>query len=514
MTTLTAQQAGNQQDFVQEAISKFSAEAKSLLAQQHKDLKTANEDALAKTNARLNEVGEKLAAAQAESKRLADIIADIETAPRKKSNHGHEKAPVTKSLGHRVTRSLDFAQGVKNAQRLGANGKPSPIMVNVGSIWGKTRNAPADMIDQIIKAGLEGKTVDFDDDSVGTGVNPQYIPGLVEFPKLMPMIRLLVPAMATTETNLIKLDREKQELPLVARVTAVSNIGDTTINVDNVTGFSTSTGWATVYLDNGSDPVETNTVTTITADSSGDGSGVLTVTATGIALAVGDRVYAQRFGVTPEGDLAPRSLDEYEDYEVAVAELSTFVRANAVKLSDITYLEQFIERRLLNRIARMEDLHCFYGPGGTGKIKGIFADTAVAESTRTGGTYQDHIIGGIYSVWGRYYQPMDVVVALSIHQALTTAKDSTGRYLFWSDQQAGTPMQMHVARLHGHNQLSATHGVVGDFGMACTIFDREDAQVEIGYNNDDMQRRKKTILAYERLAFAIEQPNALQRLVF
>lgn len=502
----------NQQDIVQEAISKFSAEAKTLLAQQAKDLKTASEGELAKTNAKLDEVGAKLAAAQAESVRLANIIADLEVAPRKK--HGTEKAPVTKSLGYRVTRSLDFAQGLKSAQRLGANGKPSNILVPVGSIWGKTLSTPADLVERIIKAGLEGKTVDFDDDSVGTGVNPQYIPGLVEFPKLMPLIRMLCPAMATTETNLIRLDREKAELPLVARVTAVSNIGDTTINVDNVSGFSTASGWTAIYLDNGSDPVETNAVSAVTPDSSGDGSGVLTVTATGIALAVGDRVYAQRFGVTPEGDLAPRSLDEFEDYEVPVCELSSFVRANAVKLSDITYLEQFIERRLLNRQARMEDLHCFYGPGGTGKIKGIFADSAVNSSTRTSGTYQDHIIAGIYSVWGRYYQPQDCVVSLGIHQALTTAKDSTGRYLFWSDQQAGAPMQMHVVRLHGHNQLTATHGVLGDFATACTIFDREDAQIEIGYNNDDMQRRKKTILAYARLAFAIEQPNALQRLVF
>lgn len=517
MTAITAQQAGNQQDLVESVVQKFSNEAKALLAKQHQDLKTASETELAKTNAALNVIGAQLSAAQAESKRLSEIVAGLEVAPRKKAPDGsREMKTVTRTLGHMVTRSAEYAHGVKTAKRMVGGGSKAPLSfgVKVGSIWGKARNTPANFIEAVLAAHAEGKSLDIDDDTAGTAVIPQYIPGVIELPKLTPMIRLLVPVLATSETNLIRMDREKRQLPLAAKVTATSSISDTTINVDNISAFSTATGWNSIRLDNGSDPIETNAVTTITANTNGDGGGVLTVTAIGIALAVGDIVYAARAGVTPEGDLAPRMVEEFEDYEVPVCELSAFIRANAVKLDDITYMEKYINDRLLAELARREDLHCFYGPGGAGKITGIFADSAVETHTRTSGTYQDHIISGIYRVWNRFYQPKDCVVALNVHEALTVAKDSTGRYLFWTDQQAGTPMRVHTVALHGHHQLEAGDGVVGDFQMGCTLFDREESTVEIGYNNDDLQRRKKTVIAHERLAFAIEQPDALTGLAF
>lgn len=511
MTTTTVKEAGNQLDLVNDILGKFTKSTKDLLELQHKEIKGDHETALAAVNKKLDEIAPSIAALQQKQKDLTDIVADLETGPKRRPDNTSDIKLATQSIGYKVTRDPAYALFTRASQR----NQMAKVTVAVACMFAGIKRVPKDLVDKIVEAAKEGKAIDFDDTTAGTGVNPQYIPGVVEFPKVMPLIRQLCPALATSETNLIRIDREKQELPLVAKVTTLANTSATSIIVDNVSGFQTATGWNTIYLDNGSDPIETNAVSAITPNSNGDGGGTLTVTATGIAMAVGTRVYAQRWGVTAEGALAPRSAEELEDYEVPICEISSLVRANALKLDDIAYAEQYIERRLLNRLARMEDLHSFYGPGGSGKIKGIFADTAVDESTRVSGTsYIDHILDCIYEVWDRDYNPSATVLSLAVHKALTKSKDSTGRYLFWQNVEGGSPMQIHVTRLFGHRQLNATHGVVGDFQMAATLFDREESTVEIGYNNDDFARRKKSILAHERIAFAIEQPGALQRAVF
>lgn len=502
----------NQLDMTASALDKLSVEAKSLLDRQAKALRDEATGELAKVNKRLDEIGSTMTALQQSEAALKQIVADMETKARPAGTS--DLAVFKASVASRIVRSAAWAQGVRNMKRGPATGSFSVDMK--GSLWGGVRKAEAGLLDRIADAAAQGKSVDFDATNAGTAVTPQYIPGVIEMPRLMPIIRQLVPVLATAETNLIRMDRQKRSRNNVAVVTATTNSGNTAIPVDNVSGFSSASGWNTVYLDNGSDPIATHTVSAVSDPDPLTGAGTITLTAaTTINLAKGDKLYAQAVGVTPEGELAPRAMEEMEDYEVPVCELSNYLTANAAKLDDVVWAEAFIERQLMARLAEREDAHCFYGPGGSGKITGIFADTAVAESTRSGGTtHIDHIIDGIYEVWGRYYTPDVAVVSLAIHKALTKSKDSTGRYLFLPSAADGTPPRLHIVALRGHSGLNTTDGVVGDWQMACTLFDREMATIEVGYNGNDLTRRKKTAIAFERIAFAIEQPGALQRLVF
>lgn len=502
----------NQLDMTASALEKLSVEAKSLLDKQAKALRDEASGELAKVNKRLDEIGSTMAALQQSEAALKQIVADMETKARPAGTR--DLASFKTSVASRIVRSSEWALGARDMRRAPGTGGIKVAME--GSFWGGLRKSQPGLLDRIAEAAAQGKSFDFDDTNAGTAVTPQYVPGVIELPRLMPIIRQLVPVLGTTETNLIRMDREKRSLNNVAIVTATTASGNTDIPVDQVSGFSASSGWNTVYLDNGSDPIATHTISSVSAPDPLTGAGTITLSAvTTINLAKGNKLYAQTVGVTPEGELAPRRLEEMEDYEVPVCELSGRITANAVKLDDIVWAESFIERRLLAELAEREDAHCFYGPGGSGKIKGIFNDSAVASSARSGGTtYIDHIIDGIYSVWGRYYVPTTAVVSLAVHKYLTQAKDSTGRYLFLPSAADGTPPRLHIVALRGHHGMNATHGVVGDWQMACTLFDRELATVEVGYNGNDFARRKKTAIAFERVAFAIEQPGALQRLVF
>jgi hypothetical protein len=48
---------------------------------------------------------------------------------------------------------------------------------------------------------------------------------------------------------------------------------------------------------------------------------------------------------------------------------------------------------------------------------------------------------------------------------------------------------------------------VGDFTRA-TLWSRSPASVEVGFQGDDFVRNKRTLLAEERLAFAVRAPKA------
>lgn len=50
-------------------------------------------------------------------------------------------------------------------------------------------------------------------------------------------------------------------------------------------------------------------------------------------------------------------------------------------------------------------------------------------------------------------------------------------------------------------------GLVGDFQMGCTLFDREQAAVRVGTINDQFVRNMQTILAELRAAFVVWRPN-------
>jgi HK97 family phage major capsid protein len=50
--------------------------------------------------------------------------------------------------------------------------------------------------------------------------------------------------------------------------------------------------------------------------------------------------------------------------------------------------------------------------------------------------------------------------------------------------------------------------LVGSFRQGAQIFDRWEKTIEIGYENDDFTKNMVTILAENRLAFAVHRPES------
>lgn len=432
--------------------------------------------------------GPQVTALQAEQKRLVGVIAGLETRAAGGAGKGKDE-PETKSVGRRFVDSTNFSEWKSSP------GKREYITpVQVKRFWGKTHRE--------IKASIEMDTTNY-----GAGVVPFYQQGIITFPKRMPIMRRLCEVIPVAEnTNSVNMDREVAEYDHVAKLTALANIGATSLTVDNAAGFRTASPFNQLTIDNGTDTevVTISGVNTIT--------NVLTVSATTIAMAAGDKVSARAYGTTAEGLLAPSSFEELEDYTVSIARLATALKVNIDVLSDVNQAEAFIQDRLLARHGRNEDLNFLYGDGGTNKIKGIFSDTDVPTLSFTTGTLLDFLISSSYELAYEDYIATGIVVAPQAHKTVVQTKGSDGHYIYLPSATDGSPDRVYAVPFLWSNQLSSTQGVIGDFMMGCKILDREDASVEAGTVDDDFRRFKRTLIASNRVGFGIPLPRAIRKL--
>lgn len=91
------------------------------------------------------------------------------------------------------------------------------------------------------------------------------------------------------------------------------------------------------------------------------------------------------------------------------------------------------------------------------------------------------------------------------------ATATLGNYLMGPPSQVGatTLWGMPVVESLG---LTENTGLVGDFAMGATLFDREDAAIRTGTINDQFVRNMQTILAEMRAGFVVWRPSAFTRI--
>lgn len=383
--------------------------------------------------------------------------------------------------------------------------------------WKTTRSASAQKSIAPVKVGrLFGQkavSTDIDQTNAGALIIPFYRPGLIENAKAQPFIRELVTVLPTSNTNLIKTDREVVRREITAKATAIEAIGTQVFAVSNTIGFDDVVPFNSFTLDNG---VATETLLIDSIDH--DALTITTTAVSTIAMAVDDAYYGIAYTTTPEGALVPNSFSVWEDYDVPIVDLFTFVKATLDKLSDVAGLEDVINRRLLASIARMETVNCLYAQGSTGQMTGIFQDSDVAEITwseqTSGDNVFDFFLDGYYTLAGDNYRADALVVDPATHKQFVDMKASDGHYLFLPSLSENAPTQVMAIRFMWSNLLLPTHGVLADWKTAMTLYDRENSEISMGTEDDDFTRRKRTILGGERIGFGIELPAAVLRMIF
>jgi uncharacterized protein YoxC len=499
---------------IDETRAELTKEFKGLVERFEKELKRAEPSTeLTNLSTRMDkEVAPKLAMLDAMEKSIKDTQAAVAEIEKSRQAKG-DKASFTSRPGSRPGRSLALealnSEKAKRWREAGEAGGAGKLTVNVKHIWtpGEIRSARGYGARNLSQ---KADALTWDGDSVGDGVTPQYREGIIEIAQYLPILRKYIPIMTTTATDSIKTDVEKYDRELAGKLTADKAIGSSSFVLDYVDGWSATPPFNKIILNNGS-AFEELTIQSVTAAT----KTIVTTTPSTIAMVTGDHVYGPAFVPIAESKAAARMYNVIEDKTFDIVKLFASVKITLEKLRDMPGSEDFINRRLLSKLAKNSDLNMLYGPGGTGNMAGFFSNSAVEKLTRTGATtYLDHITDAIYACKLRHYEPDASLCSIPVHKGINQLKGSDGHYIVWRDTATGMPMVLRSIPLESTAALQANHGLVGAFGVGATFYLREDAEVEIGLNGDDFTNDERTVIGRERGTLATHSPAAFEWTVF
>lgn len=214
-------------------------------------------------------------------------------------------------------------------------------------------------------------------------------------------------------------------------------------------------------------------------------------------------------GNVAEGAVKPETDTQLDLRTVTARVIAANMKASRQALDDVSFLRSMIDQRLLYKLSFREELQMLAGDNVGQNLHGIIpqATAFAAPHVVTGESPIDRIRLAILQVALEEYPSDGVVLHPTDWSKIETTKDAENRYIIGNPQSnlAPTIWGLPVVPTQA---IAANSFLVGAFRLGAQVFDRWDARVETGYVNDDFTRNLVTILAEQRLAFAVYRPTA------
>jgi len=210
-----------------------------------------------------------------------------------------------------------------------------------------------------------------------------------------------------------------------------------------------------------------------------------------------------------EGATKPESDIKFDLVTTSAKVIAHWMRASRQILSDVSQLRSTIDQRLLYGLAYKEEAQLLNGDGTGQNLLGIIPQATAysAPITVAGATSIDQIRLAMlqaalaeYPATGHVMNPIDWAF-------IETLKDDVGRYIIGNPQGSIAPTLWALPVVQTQ-AIAVDKFLTGAFKLGAQVFDRWDASVEAGYQNDDFVKNLVTILAEERLALAVYRPEA------
>lgn len=229
-------------------------------------------------------------------------------------------------------------------------------------------------------------------------------------------------------------------------------------------------------------------------------------------------------GAAPQYEASPERFEAVKKAEstitftlanAAVITLAHFIKASKQVLGDAPQLESYINGRLIYGLKLKEEDSILNGDGSAGQLTGLRA--AASSTPYNRGATDDTRIDTLRKVMTQCalseYSCSGFVLNPADWEAIELTKDTQGRYI------AGDPNMLLSSRLWTlpivvTNSMPQGSFLGGAFDMAAQLWDREEAAVQVGFENDDFTKNLVTILAEERLALTVYRAAALIRGTF
>ena len=192
--------------------------------------------------------------------------------------------------------------------------------------------------------------------------------------------------------------------------------------------------------------------------------------------------------------------------------MAHYIIASRQILADVPRLQAEIDNRLMYGLDLLSDDQLLLGDGTGNNLTGLMVDTDVpdlgASGAETGTVWVDFIRSGVTELQLANYSATAVVVSPADWEILETSKGTDGHYI-WATVPQGGEARMWRIPVVVSNAMPEGSFLMGDFAMGATVYDRQQKSVYTADQHADLFIKNGiAILAEERMAFAIERPNA------
>ncbi|WP_440221844.1 phage major capsid protein [Dokdonella sp. MW10] len=213
-----------------------------------------------------------------------------------------------------------------------------------------------------------------------------------------------------------------------------------------------------------------------------------------------------------EGSLKPKSELTFDLQTETVKTLAHLFDISLQMLDDVEFIQSYIETRGRYGLALVEENQLLNGSGTGQNLEGIY--TAATPYVQPAGVevQAEQDIDKLRLAMLQVELANAFTTGIVLHPTnwanIELIKDSLGRYIIANPQNTTT------GRIWGRDVVSTQamalgRFLVGDFAAHAQIFDRQDANVAISFENkDNFERNMATLRIEERLALAIYRPEA------
>ncbi|WP_414433521.1 phage major capsid protein [Alcanivorax sp. IL1] len=213
-----------------------------------------------------------------------------------------------------------------------------------------------------------------------------------------------------------------------------------------------------------------------------------------------------------QGALKAKSSISFDDVTRAVATIAHTLDVSTQMLSDVPFLQSYLDGRMMHGLKLKEELQLLLGSGTGNNLEGLYTAASAysqpAGAVVDGETMLDRLRLMLLQVELAEAFATGIVMNPVNWANAEMLKDANKQYLF-SNPQATTTGRIWGRDVVATQSMPQGETLVGDFATHAQLLDREDASVAISFENkDNFERNLATLRVEERAVLAIYRPEA------
>lgn len=206
----------------------------------------------------------------------------------------------------------------------------------------------------------------------------------------------------------------------------------------------------------------------------------------------------------------PESAITFTLANAPVVTLAHFIPVSRQVLDDSPMLQSYVNSRLTYGLKLEEEDELLNGTGSSGTLSGLLDSGNFTAYSRhvTGDTRLDTIRRAITQAQLSEYMVDGIVMNWADWEGIELTKTTYGEYIYGNPMMGSTPNLWGI-RVVPTNTIASGTFLVGAFGMGAQIWDRQQASIQISFEDgDNFKKNMATLLAEERLALTVYRPAA------